>query len=66
MAQLMMKQGRAGVRVHRTFFTIDVTCPYTRRDWEVVRGGRRSTSPEEGSHCKHSQMMKDSGTTCNI
>lgn len=59
-AQLMMKQGRAGVRAHCTFSSS------TRRahaQGGVGReleggGGTRCTSPEEESHSKHSQMIK--------
>lgn len=64
-AQLMMKQGRAGVRAHRTFFIAGTTCACTRHGGEgggvrVGKGGghSRCTSPEEESHSKHSQMIK--------
>lgn len=57
MAPLMMKPGRVGVH-----HTADATCPYTNRDWEGVGGGAQSISPGEGSHCKHSLMIKDSLT----
>lgn len=64
-AQLMMKQGRAGVRAHCTFFIAGTTCACTRHGGEGagVRGAwggghSRCTSPEEESHSKHSQMIK--------
>lgn len=63
-AQLMMKQGRAGVRAHCTFFIAGTTCACTRHGGEgagvrvVVGGHSRCTSPEEESHSKHSQIIK--------
>lgn len=47
-------------------FAADATCPYTNQKWEGVGGGTQSTSPGEGSHCKQSLMIKDSGTRPNF
>lgn len=57
-AQLMMKQGRAGVRAHCTFSSPSRRAHARGGLGRELQGGTWCTSLEEESHSKHSQMIK--------